>query len=275
MARRIIDRLPYVRSTGEGGPGPSALVRSGSAPGSPDHPRDDLVGDTWDNYGNVTGKNELGDHRLAAILGCQHFGDDTVEQFAALVGEEVDTDHLTGRGSDLDYDSDVANAYLKHMTEDQTMQAILQFAHGEDGVATVVETWSDTATKIVKKARSLGREFTSADFDQRSKSRVDKSAAFLTSSSTLDTSSEPKAVLVSRMSTSRWATRALGRCRFPIGTRRSPIPIYPDVPRLILIIQGMSGCSRMTVAARTARAPPLQGRERCPDHPTNADRRRQ
>jgi hypothetical protein len=81
----------------------------------------------------------------------------------------------------------------------------------------------------------------------------------LTSSSTLDTSSEPKAVLVSRMSTSRWATRALGRCRFPIGTRRSPIPIYPDVPRLILIIQGMSGCSRVTVAARTARAPPTPG----------------
>jgi len=130
----------------------------------------------------VTGKNELGDHRLAAILGCQHFGDDAIEQFAALAGEEVDTDHLTGRGPDLDSASDVANAYLKHMTEDKTMQAILRFARGDDGGATVVartsalrddlpvvgrgdvvETWSDTATNIVRKARSLGREFTSAD----------------------------------------------------------------------------------------------------------------
>ena len=68
------------------------------------------------------------------------------------------------------------------MTEDKTMQAILRFARGEDGGATVVartsalrddlpvvgrgevvETWSDTATNIVKKARSLGDGFTSAD----------------------------------------------------------------------------------------------------------------
>jgi hypothetical protein len=145
-------------------------------------PRLDDVVDTWDNYGNVTGKNELGDHRLAAILGCQHYGDDAIEQFAALAGEEVDTDRDVGRGPDLGYDSVVADAYLDHMTADQTMQAILRFARGEDGGATVVartsalradlpvvgrgevvETWSDTATNIVKKARSLGQRFTSAD----------------------------------------------------------------------------------------------------------------
>jgi len=145
-------------------------------------PRLDDVVDTWDNYGNVTGKNELGEHRLAAILGCQHFGDDAIEQFAALAGEEVNTNRDVGRGAALEYNSDVANAYLKHMTEDKTMQAILRFARGEDGGATVVartsalrddlpvvgrgdvvETWSETATKIVRKARSLGRKFTSAD----------------------------------------------------------------------------------------------------------------
>jgi hypothetical protein len=140
------------------------------------------VVDTWDNYGNVTGKNELGDHRLAAILGCQHYGDDSIEQFAALAGEEVDTDRRAGRGADLEYDSEVANAYLDHMTDDQVMQAVLRFARGEDGGATVVartsalradlpvvgrgdvvETWSDTATNIVDKARSIGGRFTIGD----------------------------------------------------------------------------------------------------------------
>jgi hypothetical protein len=140
------------------------------------------VVDTWDNYGNVTGKNELGDNRLAAILGCQHYGDDAIEKFAALAGEEVNTDRVGGRGAELDYDSEVANAYLNHMTDDQTMQAILRFARGEDGGATVVartsalradlpvvgrgeivETWNSTATDVVKKARSLGEGFTIGD----------------------------------------------------------------------------------------------------------------
>jgi hypothetical protein len=161
---------------------PAAITTKGVKEVLESDPRLDDVVDTWDNYGNVTGKNELGDHRLAAILGCQHYGDDAIEQFAALAGEEVDTDRRAGRGADLEYDSEVANAYLDHMTDDQVMQAILRFARGEDGGATVVartsalradlpvvghgqvvETWSDTATNIVDKARSIGGRFTIGD----------------------------------------------------------------------------------------------------------------
>jgi len=141
---------------------------------------DDAVA-AWDHYGNVKGSNHLGDHRLAAVLGCQHFGDDAIERFAALAGEEADTDRRTGRGAGLDYGSDVANAYLAHMTEDQTTQAILRFARGDSGATVVartsalrgdlpvvgegqvVETWNETATAIARKYRSLGREFTTAD----------------------------------------------------------------------------------------------------------------
>jgi hypothetical protein len=141
---------------------------------------DDVVS-AWDNYGNVTGSNDLGEHRLAAILGCQHFGDDAVERFAALAGESVDTDRSRGRGDALGYGSELGDAYLAHMTEDQTTQAILRFARGDSGAtvvartsalgadlpvvgdAQVVKTWSDTATTIAREYRRLGREFTTAD----------------------------------------------------------------------------------------------------------------
>jgi hypothetical protein len=141
---------------------------------------DDVVG-AWENYGNVTGANDLGEHRLAAILGTQHYGDHAIERFAALAGEEVDTDRAGGRGATLSYDSDLADEYLAHMTEDQTMQAILRFARGDSGATVVartsalredlpvvgrgqvVETWSDTATTIARQYRRLGGEFTAAD----------------------------------------------------------------------------------------------------------------
>jgi hypothetical protein len=48
----------------------------------------DMV-DTWDNYGSVTDKNELGDHQLAAILRYQHYRDDSIAEFDA--GFEVIT----------------------------------------------------------------------------------------------------------------------------------------------------------------------------------------
>lgn len=135
----------------------------------------------WENYGNLTGSNELGGHRLAAVLGCQHYGDDAVERFAALAGESVDTDRRDGRGADLAYGSGVADEYLAHMQEDQTMQAVLRFARGGSGAtvvartsalrddlpvvgrAQVVETWSDTAASIAGAYRRLDGRFTAAD----------------------------------------------------------------------------------------------------------------
>ena len=141
---------------------------------------DDVVA-AWENYGNVTGANDLGEHRLAAILGSQHYGDDAVERFCALGGENVDTDRSGGRGGDLDYGSELANTYLKHMRDDQVMQAALRFARGGSpatvvartsalrddlpvvGRGQVVRTWSDTATAIARRWRRLGDRFTVAD----------------------------------------------------------------------------------------------------------------
>ena len=141
---------------------------------------DDVVAE-FENYGNVTGANDLGDHRLAAILGSQHYGDHAIERFCALGGEEVDTSRDAGRGAALDYGNDLANTYLQHMREDQTMQAALRFARGDSGATIVartsalredlpvvgrgqvVETWSDTATEIARRYRRLGDRFSIGD----------------------------------------------------------------------------------------------------------------
>jgi len=133
----------------------------------------------WDNYGNVTGDNDLGEHTLAAILGTQHYGDGAVEYLAALGGEEV---RRAGYGMALDYGSDLANAYLGHMREDQLMQAALRFTRGESGALVVCRTaavredlpvvgegrvattWSETATALARAwRRHPGRTFTVAD----------------------------------------------------------------------------------------------------------------
>lgn len=160
---------------------PAAITTKGVREVLENDSRLDDVVSAWENFGNVTGANDLGGHRLAAILGSQHYGDDAVERFAALAGEEVDTSRDAGRGTELDYGSGLANAYLAHMREDQVMQATLRFARGDSGAtvvartsalrddlpvvgeAQVAETWSETATAIARKYRRFGGEFTAAD----------------------------------------------------------------------------------------------------------------
>lgn len=160
---------------------PAAITTKGVREVLENDSRLDGVVSAWENFGNVTGANDLGGHRLAAILGSQHYGDDAVERFAALAGEEVDTSRAGGRGGELDYGSPLANAYLAHMRDDQVMQATLRFARGDSGAtvvartsalrddlpvvgdAQVAQTWNDTATAIVREYRRLGSEFTAAD----------------------------------------------------------------------------------------------------------------
>jgi len=134
---------------------------------------------TWENYGNLKGSNELAGHHLGVLLGCQHFGDREVEKMAAFAGEEITRN---GYGTALDYDSGIANTYLKHMREDQVMQAILRFARDERGALVfahtaalrkdlpvvgegqVIKSWSETAAKIARAwRRQPTEEFTISD----------------------------------------------------------------------------------------------------------------
>jgi AraC-like DNA-binding protein len=116
---------------------------------------------------------------LGVVLGCRHFGDAVVEKWAALAGETV---HRSGKGADLEYDSETANTFLKHMRRDQTLQAILRFGRDKEGAVVfahtaalaeslpvvgegaVVRAFSE-ATKAVTNAaqRYRGREFAVSD----------------------------------------------------------------------------------------------------------------
>jgi len=100
-----------------------------------DRIKDDVA--AMDHYGNVTGSNALGELNLGAVLGCRHFGDAVVEKWAALAGETV---QRSGKGSDLEYGSETANTFLKHMREDQTLQAILRFGRDKEGAVVFAHT---------------------------------------------------------------------------------------------------------------------------------------
>ena len=145
--------------------GPAAITTKGVRDVLEDDDRLDDVVAEWENYGNLTGENDLAEHTLAGLLGSPHYGHHTVDFVAALAGEESVP---TGRGMALEYGTPVADAYLKHMREDQVMQAILRFTRGDSGALVfartaalredlpvvakgdVARTWSDTATTIAE-----------------------------------------------------------------------------------------------------------------------------
>ena len=90
-----------------------------------------------DNYGNVTGSNALGECNVGVVLGARHYGDHYIEKWGAIAGEEVTR---SGHGNSLDYGCQTANAALKHMRHDQTMQAILRFGRDEEGAIVFAHT---------------------------------------------------------------------------------------------------------------------------------------
>jgi hypothetical protein len=91
-----------------------------------------------DHYGNITGSNAFGALNLGVVLGCRHFGDEAVEKWAALAGETVNRNG--SHGVDLNYRSETANTFLKHMREDQTLQAILRFGRDKEGAVVFAHT---------------------------------------------------------------------------------------------------------------------------------------
>lgn len=130
-------------------------------------------------YGNVTGSNAMGELNLGVVLGCQHFGDYTVEKWAALAEEQVSR---SGRGEGLDYGCPTGNTYLKHMRQDQAPQSILGdgrdeegaivFAHtaalNEDltvvGDGAVVRAFSESTQEVARAAQQFrDQEFTVSD----------------------------------------------------------------------------------------------------------------
>jgi len=134
------------------------------------------------HYGDILGSNALAQCNVGVVLGTQHFGDDFVEQWAAFAGEEV---ARSGHGNDLDYGSRVGNEALKHMTEDQTLQAIMRFGRDEAGAVVfahtsalredlpvvgsgaVIRSYSRSGHAVAKTVKTLRNQtFTRADVEE-------------------------------------------------------------------------------------------------------------
>jgi hypothetical protein len=86
----------------------------------------------------MKGSDALGDHQAAVILGSCHYGDAAPEMWGLLAGEDAGRGDT--RGDTLDYGSDVANAYLRYMREDTTMQAILRAGRNDDDTVIFAHT---------------------------------------------------------------------------------------------------------------------------------------
>jgi DNA-binding transcriptional ArsR family regulator len=125
---------------------------------------DDVVAE-YAHFGDLDGRNDLGDHCLAAFLGSPHYGDQYVEKMAALAGEEAVTDRdVAGRGMALNYGSDVANAALRGMREDRVMQGILRFTRGGTGAVVFARTAALRDDLPVRGEGAIARTYTA---DQR------------------------------------------------------------------------------------------------------------
>ena len=103
----------------------------------PDEPVPKHAGATV-NYENMKGSDALGAHNVGILLGSQHYGDSEPEKWALLAGESAGRGDTSG--SSLDYHSKVANAYLRYMTEDHTMQAALRVGRNDEETVVFAHT---------------------------------------------------------------------------------------------------------------------------------------
>jgi len=186
--KNFAEDLELVKTVGEEltGPGPDtldddapAVISTLKVLGHLEDELDDLASDTV-NYENMKGSDALGDRLVSVILGSCHFGDAHPEKWGLLAGEDAGRGDT--RGDTLDYGSDVANTFLKHMREDYTMQAILRagrndktsvvFAHTSalrddlpvDEEAAVLSAHSKGTLAVAEAAKDLrGEPFTAND----------------------------------------------------------------------------------------------------------------
>jgi len=119
--------------------GSPAVVSTKTLVGEGGYLRDELEDDAADfaHYWDIAGRNDLGKHKLAVLLGAPHPGDQAIEQAALLAGEEIDPE---GHGTEKDYNSEVANAMLAHAWQDQVTQAVHRFGRDKDGAVVFVHS---------------------------------------------------------------------------------------------------------------------------------------
>lgn len=131
------------------------------------------------HYGNVLGSNEFDTSRLGAVIGSRNFGPDYVKKWGAYLDEAVEP-RFPGEDLPLEADvradyGEVGNRIRKHMTEHETLQAVMRFGRDGNGAVVyvhtntlpdwvptagegrVIKTWSDGMRQVIDAARDLGK----------------------------------------------------------------------------------------------------------------------
>jgi hypothetical protein len=101
-----------------------------------DEPVLDAVQD-YKHYGNLKGSNQHAQVRLGAVIGSRHYGDGFIQKWGAFAGEGVERGE--GKGESLEY-SGVGEDIHRHMTEHETLQALMRFGRDGHGATVYVHT---------------------------------------------------------------------------------------------------------------------------------------
>lgn len=87
-------------------------------------------------FGNIRGSNDLAQEKVGVVLGSPHYGDPYIEKWAALFGEAAEG---SGKGIDKKYGT-FGTEVLRHMRENQVLQAIFRFARDASKTTVYVNT---------------------------------------------------------------------------------------------------------------------------------------
>jgi len=138
--------------------------------------------------GDVLGSNEFDDTRLGAVVGSNHFGDGFIKKWGAYAAETVARasidDDRPAKGENLTYGR-FGDRVHRHMTEHDTLQAVMRF--GRDGNGAVVYVHTDTLPEWVPLAGE-GRVVATRSDGER---QVLAAAEDLTEWSTADLTAHP------------------------------------------------------------------------------------
>lgn len=91
-----------------------------------------------EHYGNLKGSNQFEEERVGIVTGSQHYGDNYVEMWGALTGEDIERVG-DGKGMDLDY-GEFGNKVLRQMREHEVLQAVLRFGRDKHPTTVYVHT---------------------------------------------------------------------------------------------------------------------------------------
>lgn len=94
------------------------------------------VVDEHEHYGNLKGSNRFASERLGVVIGSRHFGDDHVERWGSLFGQDTGRTQTSTSRTYRGWGDHV----LRQMREYEVLQAVMRFGRDKKGATVYVHT---------------------------------------------------------------------------------------------------------------------------------------